>query len=361
MRFPGILDRLLFREWAKTFFATAIGFPLFVIIIDVVEKLDEYLSRGVPPSDIALSYVYAFPEYLNLVLPAAVLFATVFTIGAFSRHSELTAAKASGRSFYRAIVPLVVAAVAATALGLVVGEMSPAATVRRMELIGEREQRNEERRFNFVYRADEGWVYVITSLDATNNVLRDLQFEREGTGIDYPTFVVQSRRASYDDSVHQWTIDQGRFRLLTGASADLTFEFDSMLVSALDETPDELLAEPKRPEEMDYRELGEYIDALERSGGDGGKLRVGQALKIAIPFTCLVIAIFAAPLAVTAPRGSGAVGIGIGLGTTIMFLLFVQLSQGIGSSGIIPPTVAAWIPNALFGLVGIVLMTRVRT
>ncbi len=88
---------------------------------------------------------------------------------------------------------------------------------------------------------------------------------------------------------------------------------------------------------------------------------MAQELKVAIPFTCIIIAVFGAPLAVTAPRTSGAMGIGLGLGTTIVFLLLVQLSQGIGSGGLAPPVLAAWMPNMLFGVIGVWLMARAKT
>ena len=54
----------------------------------------------------ALSYLYWIPDTLFMVFPAAVLFATVFSIGTFSRHHEITAAKASGISFYRFVAPV---------------------------------------------------------------------------------------------------------------------------------------------------------------------------------------------------------------------------------------------------------------
>jgi lipopolysaccharide export system permease protein len=332
-----------------------------VIIIDVTEKMNDYLLQGIAPADLALSYVFSFPANLSMVLPAAVLFATVFTIGAFSRHSELSAAKASGQSFYRLIVPILMASLLATGLALGVGEIAPAATRKQMELLGERERQSGSRRYNFVYRAEEGWAYVISSIDESEQLVRDIQMEREGTGEEYPTLIVQSRRATYSDSLARWTLRGGRFRILTGGRAALTFEFDSMRVRDFTEEPKALLAEPARPEEMAYAELGRYIDALERSGGDGKKLRVGQELKIAVPFTCLIIAIFSAPLAVTSPRVSGAFGIGVGLGTTIVFLLLVQLSQGIGTGGLLPPVWAAWMPNILFFFAGSWLMIKVRT
>jgi lipopolysaccharide export system permease protein len=112
---------------------------------------------------------------------------------------------------------------------------------------------------------------------------------------------------------------------------------------------------------MRYAELGRYIDDLERSGGDGRKLRVRQALKFAIPFTCIVIALFGAPLAVTAPRTSGALGIGISLVITVIFLMLIQLSEAIGAGGLLPPRLAAWLPNIVFGAMGLVLLARAPT
>jgi lipopolysaccharide export system permease protein len=88
---------------------------------------------------------------------------------------------------------------------------------------------------------------------------------------------------------------------------------------------------------------------------------VRQALKIAIPFTCIVIALFGAPLAITAPKSSGTVGVAISLLTTIVFLILVQLSEGIGAGGLLPPVLAAWVPNIVFGVIGLVLLIRAPT
>ena len=112
------LDRYVFGEFFKIFFGTALGFPVLVVIIDLVDNLEKYLNRQIPRGDIALSYLYFLPESAFMVIPAAVLFATVFSVGSFTRHAEITAAKASGMSFYRLIVPIFVGACIAVALDL---------------------------------------------------------------------------------------------------------------------------------------------------------------------------------------------------------------------------------------------------
>src|SRR4051794_35346081 len=105
------LDRYVFSEFWKIFTMTALGFPLLIIIIDLTDNLDKYLNRQLPRDQIALSYLYFIPDSMFLVMPAAVLFATVFSIGALTRHAEITAAKASGISFYRLTLPIYLGAV----------------------------------------------------------------------------------------------------------------------------------------------------------------------------------------------------------------------------------------------------------
>ena len=109
------LDWYVFSEFWRIFVTTALGFPVLVIIIDITDNLNTYLQRNLPKSQIALSYLYWLPDSMFMILPAAVLFATVFSIGTMTRHSEITAAKASGISFYRFIAPIFAGALFAVA------------------------------------------------------------------------------------------------------------------------------------------------------------------------------------------------------------------------------------------------------
>jgi len=357
------LDRYVLREWAKVFFLATFGFPLLVFVIDLADNLEKYTSGGVSKGHLALSYVYFLPETITLVLPVAVLFAVVFTVGALGRHSELVAAKASGISFHRLVRPLFVASLAAVLLDIGLTELAPVTSSRRAELLGDKQVRSTASRYNFVYRADGGWVYAIRSLEIGSREMRDLIMEREGTGPEYPTIVIAAQRASYDTARRSpgWTLNKGTVRYLVGQGRETAFTFDSMRARALHETPANLLAEPKAPDEMRYVELGQYIDALARSGSDTKKLRVERALKLSVPFACIVIALFGAPLAISTPRSGAAWGVAVCLATTFVDLLMFQLSKAVGAGGVLPPTFAAWVPNLVFGAAALWLLKQART
>jgi lipopolysaccharide export system permease protein len=137
----------------------------------------------------------------------------------------------------------------------------------------------------------------------------------------------------------------------------LAFEFDSLESRTLRESPVDLLAQPKAPDEMRYAELKRYIDALTRSGSNAKKLQVELALKIAIPLICLLIARFGAPLAISSPKSGAAWGVAASLATTFIVLLMFQLAKAVGSGGVLPPMLAAG-ADILVGVAAVYLLRK---
>jgi lipopolysaccharide export system permease protein len=354
------LDGYVFVEFLKIFMTTALGFPVLMIVIDLTENLSKFLNRNLPPSQIALSYLYWLPESMYMVLPAAVLFATVFSIGTFTRHAEITAAKASGISFFRLTLPIFFGATLAAGADLVLVELVPSTNKHRSELLQERKFKPGTDRFNFAFAGDRGRVYKVASLAADRSTVEAIEIERRGRGPAYPTYVVTAAAASWTPR-GGWTLREGTMHVVPDTLRTITFAFDSLRDHAFAESPSDLLAAPKDPQNMGFLELGRFIAALERSGGDANELRVERALKIAIPVTCIIIALFGAPLATSTQRGGAAFGVGISLATTVVFLVLIQLTKAVGGKGVVTPDVAAWVPNILFGLVGLGMLSRVRT
>jgi lipopolysaccharide export system permease protein len=352
------LDRYVLGAFMRIFSVTALGFPLLVIVIDLTDSLDTYLDRKIPVAKLAMSYLYFVPESLFMILPASVLFATVFTINSLTRHSEITAAKASGVSFYRIIAPLCIGALLATGVGLVVGELVPLANARRNAILGEREARGTDQRYNFAHTSEDGRVYTVGTLDATAGRMTQLEILRRGTGPEYPSVITI---ANEGDWRRGWHLREGVVHVLPTDTSVLSVHFVALTDRRMTERPAEFLKNPKAPDEMQREELTRYIRGMQRSGVDVNPLRVELMLRIAIPVTCLIIFMFGAPLATSSQRGGAAFGVGISLATTVVFLMLVQLTKAIGKEGMLPPEVAAWVPSLAFALAGVVLLAKVRT
>jgi lipopolysaccharide export system permease protein len=269
-----------------------------------------------------------------------VLFATVFSIGSLTRHAEITAAKASGISFHRLTLPIYFGAAMVAVLAGVLGEIVPVANEKRNVILQEKKFSGANDRFNFTYAGEEGRVYKIQALNVANGAIDFLEVERKGSGPDYPSMIVTARSGTWRDSTGHWLLRNGQMHIVPTDSTNMAVQFDSLADQHFVEAPRELMAAPKTSQEMRYAEL---------------------ALRIAVPVTCLIIAIFGAPLATSTQRGGAAYGIGISLATTVIFLMLIQLTKAIGGGGIMPPNVAAWMPNVVFGLAGTILLVRTRT
>ena len=294
-----------------------------------------------------------------LLLPAAVLFATVFSIGTFTRYSEISAAKASGISFYRFIAPILFMATIAMGIDLVFAELAPPANAERLKLLAGKGQDRDNNRYNFAFASETGRVYRIYTLDVKQRLLENVELEERGS-VKQPGLLVAARTAAWGGE-RGWVLKSGLMHVVLSDSTDRAVAFDSLVDRQFTESPRDLQATERQPSEMNFADLTRFITALERSGADVNLLRVERMLKLAIPVTCLIIALFGAPLATSSQRGGAAYGIAVSLATTILFLVLIQLTKAIGGKGLMPPDIAAWVPNMACGLFALVLLARVRT
>jgi len=353
------LDRYVAKQFVVTFAVLVLGLPLLFIITDITENLDQHFARGISTGSIALSYLFYIPQFVVWSLPIAALVGTVFTVGAMTRHQEVVAAKAGGVSFYRLVAPIFVLGAVLSLIALALNEVVPVTNQIRAELIGERQTWGGTLRSDFIYVTEGGHVLAARRLEPASNRMSGVILEqrgRDGEG---------HRHAAAHEAVWTpetgWRLQNGFFRYLDENRGETTFEFAEMVVPHLSETPEELMAEPKDPDEMRYDEMSRFIAAIERSGGDSRPMRTERAQKISLPLAVAVIILFGAPLATSSKRGGAAYGIGVSLAVTMAYLLLFRVGSAMGASGSLPPLAAAWLPNLIFLAAGIVLLGRVRT
>ena len=354
-----LLSRYVVRTFATTFILLVLGLPLLFIIADVTDNIDTYMEKGITGARLGLSYLYQLPLFVLYSFPIAALIATVFTIGGMTRHQELTAAKAGGVSFYRIFLPIAAMSVLLSIAAFGLGELTPITLQKRAVLMGDETAVRFGPRMNFVYQTEREGVLTARRLDAGAGELSQIVLERNARG-ERPGLHRMAERATWT-AKHGWKLERGYIRELYADGREVTTHFDTLRVPGLVETPEDMLGGPKDPQAMGYRQMSRFIGAIERSGGDANPLKVERAQKLAIPMAVMVIVLFGAPLVTSTQRGGTAYGVGVSLGVTIFYMLLFRVGRAVGSTGAVDPTLAAWFPNALFLVAGLLLMSRVRT
>ena len=352
-----LLDRLIIRSFLKIFLVAVLATPSLFIIGEVSEKLNNYLDAGLTMPQIAVGLLYRVPEFIAWSFPIGGLIAAVFTIHSMTANHEIVAAKAGGVSFHRLMRPILVLGVLIGATGLYLAEFVPQANRRAAEILsGGQTNISREGRYDFAFRSESGMDMSIQRLAVSENRLTGIIAAQE---LDSSVVHIEAERATYEDGV--WWMNSGYRREVFDGGGEHFARFERLRLPRLTEVPSDFLGTASDPDEMTRPEIERQARIVARAGGRQGDLLVKLEQRYAIPVATLVIILFGAPLATSNKRGGAAWGIGVSLASTILYLLLLRLSGGLGTAGLISPVWAAWTPNLLFFLSGSVLLARVRT
>lgn len=355
-----ILNRYISVHFLKLFFICIISFLFVYLSIDSMSKFWKLSSREVPLFDIAKYFLFKIPLILAQITPMATLLATLLTLGMLSQTSEITAMKSCGNSIYRLSIPILAISFAIGLFSLVSNEyMVPYATKRYKEIERYRPGISVEDRLfkkNNIWYFGKKIVYRIQHIDIKNKQLHKITILELDD--DYRiTTRIDASRALWDKD--RWQLTSGTTRQFLPRLKISNFEKRNFM--ALESIETFKVAEPE-PEEMTFGELRQHIEKLKSMGLNYQPYVVDLAAKVAFPLVNLIFPLIGIPFGLKTGRSSG-IAPGVGISILIGFLYWVTMAFNIslGHVGVLPPFLAAFGSNIIFGLVGLIALMSART
>ena len=108
---PRLLDLYIIKKFIFTFFIALLLIIGIVIIFDISEKIDDFVSNEAPLSAIIFDYYLNFiPYFMNMFSPLFVFITVIFFTSKMASNSEIVAILSCGISFHRMMVPYIVSA-----------------------------------------------------------------------------------------------------------------------------------------------------------------------------------------------------------------------------------------------------------
>jgi lipopolysaccharide export system permease protein len=167
---------------------------------------------------------------------------------------------------------------------------------------------------------------------------------------------VSAPKGDWVDGV--WWLEDGQvFEVSDEGSVRALFSFERQKLNLLS-APSDIDSSMGDPSEMSLPELYRTIKLAGTQGNDTGKLWMLFNLRIAIPWSSVVLVLVGASVGSRPQRSSS--GMGLGLSVVIVFIYYVIMSfcKTLGEAGFLPGVFAAWIPNVVFLAIGSVLTRR---
>ncbi|PYQ48463.1 MAG: hypothetical protein DMF78_21195 [Acidobacteria bacterium] len=342
------------------------AFWAIFVLVSFMDLFDDVQQNKVKGSVVFHYYAFFSPSIMHLLTPVAVLVAVLITFGIMARHNEITAMKAAGLSIYRIVLPALGLSALLCFLMFEAAEyVLPAMNKRAIQdmnvIKGKPPQStsaNEHRwilgsdgrlyNFDYMQRGDASagvaaalYGLSIYDVDSSSWQLRDRLYAARAVwnGVGYNL-----------ERGWRWTLSPHRaFR-----------EFSEARTREI-ERPSYFVRDERESESMSFADLRRHIFTLEKLGLDVTRLRVELHRKVAFPMVSLVMSMIGIPFAFVVARRGALYGVAVSVLIAIVYWATLAIFDALGNNALLPPLLAAWAPNVLFGTTALYFLFTLET
>ncbi len=372
-----LISRTIFREIFVTAMLGAALFT-FVLFLRQAGQLFEFLVRtSGPPKTVAYLFAMVLPVMLPFAIPLGVLIGTLVTLSRMSTDGEITAMRAAGVPGRR-VVPaillfgtLAMCCAASASLWLTPWSIREEIRIKNIliasELTADVQPRIFEEQFpnKVLYVGDvivgppSRWRQIFVA-DVTPPGDRAPSAAERG---DNPSITLAAEAIAVPDAAAnrlQLTLPNGS-TYDTGKDDGVYHITDYSGQLALNAEKPQVATLSKPVTEMDTRPL--YRMAYQTPGLDKtGKLdaQIELNTRFALPLACILLSLAGVPLGITTRRAgkSGAVVLTVAL--ALIYYIGLGTLVSLSRQGKLSPALAVWLPDLIFAVFGIAMLTRLE-
>lgn len=361
----GTMDRYITRQFLGIFGICLSALFLIWLLMDLSDNISEFRESHNIAGTLLTFYSTRSPAILLLLLPYSLLLALLYSLGKLSTNREIIAFIQSGRGVLRLTLPLFIAGIFCTLFTLGLNyHWAPIAEGRQDEILAEARGRQATEATQVLYRSPENrrlWMIGAFPPDYQKGEPL-LDVEVTSTHADQ---MLRSRlsasHARWNRENRQWTFENPVIARFTAGQAPDFQQLDGPLtLDNWTETPWQLIKPGLSAAYLGIPDLNTWISAnsLHQEFADPAPYLTQWHYRWALPFTCIVTVLLAAPLAIHFSRRGAGGGVFLAVVLSALMLLVSNIILAFGEAGTINPAAAAWLPNLAFTLLGLYLFHR---
>lgn len=353
-----LLDKLIIKDFLKTYFFVVLMLILVVLVLDFTEKNDKFIRNQVPAKEIII-YLGNYGLYLNnLLTPITVFIAVIFITSRMAGRTEIIAILSSGTSFVRMLVPYFIgASMIGTASFLLNGWVLPGATAGVTEF---KSQWLDEDKF-----FTQSNIHIKVAPDAYAYISR--YYTTGNTGYNFTLEQIQDGqllaklsgdRIVWDTAINSWSVKNWKLRVLKEGGEDYTT--GESLDTLLSITPNDFDLPTNHHETLKLPDLTRQIQVLEDRGADNVNFYIIERyVRYMSPFAAIILTFIGVIVSSRKTRGGSGFQIALGFLLAFVYIIMFLLSRTFAEAGTSQPLLAIWIPNIVFAITGLALYKTV--
>lgn len=350
-----IIDYYIIKEILVPFLVGVAIIAIIMISSFLFQLTDLIIIKQVPMNTVLRLFIFQLPEVIVQTFPIAILFATMWGMSRLSRENEFTALRMGGISLYRLIFPLIILGILISALTFFINEEVVPWTNHEARNIIRRsilKQAMPDIQENVFFKGPEGRLFFVNRFDESNNILENIVIYNLPDKASFPE-VITARKGVVIDN--KWRLEGGIIHQFNEeGELHRGIMFGEMEYEIAKEV-ENFFGEQRTTAEMSRERLKKDIELFQKSGINTDSLLIDYHLKLSMPLAALIFIVIGTPLSLSA-RDSRSASIIFTIVIVFSYYLVLSLSQSFGKNGKLPPLLAAWLPNLLFGVIGVILL-----
>jgi len=347
-----IIDLYIIRKFLGTFVYSIVLILAIAVVFDLSEKIDDFIESSAPANEIIMDY------YLNFIPYFAVLFSSLFTFisvifftSKMAYNTEIIAILSSGVSFRRLLLPYFISAGFITIFSFALSNfVIPKATKTKLDF-EEKYIHMRPQTFNSknIHKQIEPGVFIYLESYSTLS-LTGYNFSMEKFEEGKLVSKLMADQIAWDSTKNAWTIRRYYIRDINGLTE--TIKEGAIIDTTLRITPADFSRRLNAVEAMSFKELNEFIEVSRMQGETNLTAYLIERYKrTAFPFSTFILTLIGVTVSSKKVRGGIGSQLGIGLGVSFAYILFMQFSSQFAIGGSLSPLLAVWLPNILFAIV----------
>jgi lipopolysaccharide export system permease protein len=350
------IDIYIIKKFLGTFFYAIALLSIIIVIFDISEKVDDFIEKKAPLSEIIFSYYANFlPFFINLFSPLFTFIAVIFFTSKLARNTEIIAILSNGISFWRLLRPYMISAVFIAFLSFYLTNFLIPKTninLRDFEIKYLKSSRLIKDQ-NIHMQVRPGMFYYVENFNNFTNIGRKFSIENFKDGVlDYKLI---ADKIVWDSLSNRWKIINYYIRTIDGKNETITKgkEIDT----TLNLVPKDFTINVEDIKTMDYFQLRTFFNKEKLRGAENIKFyEVEKYKRVSFPFATIILTIIGVSLSSRKVRGGIGMHLGLGIAISFAFILFMQISTVFATAGTLSPFIAVWVPNVLFLILGLFLL-----
>ncbi|MGN6437038.1 MAG: LptF/LptG family permease [Agriterribacter sp.] len=353
------IDWYIFKSFIFTFIYCILLFTAISVVVDISEKTDDFAKANLSADFVMRNYYIGFvPFIVSFLFPLFTFIAVIFFTSRLANRSEIIAILASGTSFNRLLKPYILGGVLLAGL-LWWGNRTlvPRANEIRtaFELKYVKSPGTYSGSSSIYMRIDSVTYCGIRYYDTTGKNGSGFFMDRlKGNKVVYN---LRSDNISWDAKAKKWRLSGVIERTINGLKEEV--KQDTVRRMNFNFTPEDLKRDEYVKSRLTTPDLKYMVEMEKLRGSEGiNDLEVELYRRDATPVTVLILTLIGAILASRKIRGGSGVHIAAGFAIAALFILFDRFSTIFSVKGNLPPVIAAWLPNVIFGFLTYYLYRR---